>query len=648
MKRRTENCTERRIGRGTDARNPHFTVAPGVGSRGGANPDARSRARRSGGTARQAAAGPARCTLRPAARPRSSLGKVHGLPALGAVALSLVAAACGEGGAEGAGVRPSFPETNRPEVRGTGGAVSAGHPLAAAAGHDVLRRGGNAMDAAIAMAGVLAVVRPHMNGIGGDAFALHFDAATGEVHALNGSGRAGALATPSLYAERGLDEIPGAGALSVTVPGAVAAWADALDRFGSLPLDELLEPAIGYAREGFPVSNRLARDIASSAGSLNDPARALYLPEGSPPPAGSLLRNPALAATLERIAREGRDGFYRGPVAEALGGFLESEGGHVRAADLAAHSSTWVEPLRKGYEGYAMLVLPPNTQGIAQLQLFGMSGSFDLRTMGHNTAPYLHTLIEMKKLAFADRDRWAADPDFTELPLDALLDADYLAGRAALVDPGQAAASRGPGVGDAAVAALAGRASRNDTGDTVYLTAVDRWGNAVSWIQSLFAGFGSGLLEPETGVMLHNRGALFGLEAGHPNVIAPGKRPYHTLTPMMALDGEGRFAFTLGTPGGDSQPQSILQIVNNLLLFGMTPQAAIEAPRFRSYGGLRIDFEDRIETGALAELEALGHGIGIVQGWTATFGGAQMIMRDRDGTLVVASDPRREAYAIAH
>ncbi len=537
------------------------------------------------------------------------------------------------------------------------GAVSAGHPLAAAAGHDVLRRGGNAIDAAIAMAGVLAVVRPHMNGVGGDAFALYFDAATGDVHALNGSGRAGSLATPALYAGRDLERVPETGPLSVTVPGAVAAWTDALDRFGSLPLDELLAPAIGYARDGFPVSSRLASDIAAFAASLNDPGRALYLPGGDPPPVGSPLRNPALATTLERIAREGRDGFYRGFVADRLATLLDSAGGHLQAVDLEAHRSTWVEPLQSDYEGHTMLALPPNTQGIAQLQLFGMARSFDLQTMGHNTAPYLHTLIELKKLAFADRDRWAADPDFTDLPLDMLLAADYLAGRAALVDPGAAAASRQPGqaespmgdrTGQSAVSSGRGPGDRDDTGDTVYLTAVDRWGNAVSWIQSLFAGFGSGILEPETGVVLHNRGALFTLEEGHPNVIAPGKRPYHTLTPMMALDGDGRFAFTLGTPGGDSQPQSLLQIVNNLLLFGMTPQAAIEAPRFRSYEGLAIDFEDRFGADVLAELEALGHGIGTVQGWTATFGGAQMIVRDRDGTLVAASDPRREAYAIAH
>ncbi len=541
----------------------------------------------------------------------------------------------------------TFPATNRPDVRGTSGAVSAGHPLAAAAGHDVLRRGGNAMDAAIAMAGVLAVVRPHMNGIGGDAFALYYEAETGQVHALNGSGRAGALATPALFAERGLDEMPGNGPLSVSVPGAVAAWVDALDRFGTLPREELLAPAIGYARDGFPVSTRLASDIVASSGALNDPARALYTPGGEPPPVGSLLRNPALAATIERIAADGKDGFYQGWVAERLSSFLEAEGGYVRAPDLAAHTTTWVEPLRAGYRDYTMLVLPPNTQGIAQLQLFEMAKSFDLTVMGHNSASYLHTLVEMKKLAFADRDQWAADPDFTDLPLDDLLDPDYLAARAAMVDPAAATAARTPGV-PAGMAAAAGGSASDDSGDTVYLTAVDRWGNAVSWIQSLFAGFGSGLLEPETGIVLHNRGALFNLDPGHPNIIAPGKRPYHTLTPMMALHGDGSFAFTLGTPGGDSQPQSLLQIVNNFTLFGMTPQAAIEAPRFRSYGGLRIAFEDRVTGAVLAELGALGHEVEVVHGWTATFGGAHMILRDRDGTLTAASDPRREAYAIAH
>ena len=540
-----------------------------------------------------------------------------------------------------------FPATNRPDVRGVTGAVSAGHPLAAAAGHEVLRRGGNAIDAAIAMAGVLAVVRPHMNGVGGDAFAIYYEAESGRVYAMNGSGRAGALATPALFAERGHEEVPGNGPLSVSVPGAVAAWDDALSRFGTRPLGELLEPAIGYARGGFPVSTRLASDIAGSSRSLNDPARALYLPGGEPPPVGSLLRNPALAATLERIARDGKDGFYHGPVADQIGAFLEAEGGYVRASDLAAHTTTWVEPLRGDFQNYTMLVLPPNTQGIAQLQLFEMSKSFDMKEMGHNSASYLHTLIEMKKLAFADRDQWAADPEFSDIPLDRLLDPNYLAGRARQIDPDAAASSRAPGVGmDMAVGG--GAATHDDSGDTVFLTAVDQWGNAVSWIQSLFAGFGSGLLEPETGIVLHNRGALFNLQAGHPNIIERGKRPYHTLTPMMALHDDGSFAFTLGTPGGDSQPQSLIQIVNNLVLFGMTPQAAIEAPRFRSFNGLQVAFEDRFSGSVLGELATLGHQVEIVHGWTATFGGAHMILRDRNGTLTAASDPRREAYAIAY
>ena len=602
---------------------------------------------------------------------RSTLGR--GSAALVPASLLLLTTACGSadapGTADGAN-EMTFPTTNRPEVRGVSGAVSAGHPLAAAAGYDVLRRGGNAMDAASAMAGVLAVVRPHMNGVGGDAFALYYEAATGQVHAMNGSGRAGALATPALFAERALDEVPGNGPLSVSVPGAVAAWVDALDRFGTLPRAELLAPAIGYARDGFPVSTRLASDIAAQSRALNDHARALYLPGGEPPPVGSLLRNPALAATLERIAAEGRDGFYRGFVAERLTAFLEGEGGYLRAPDLAAHTTTWVEPLRGDYADFTMLVLPPNTQGIAQLQLFEMAKAFDLAGMGRGSAEYLHTLIELKKLAFADRDRWAADPEFTEIPLEQLLDPEYLAERAAMVDPGEAAEGREPGVPNGGIAAGAGKAggaasvasranratrgrdagnaSKDDSGDTVYLTAVDRWGNAVSWIQSLFAGFGSGLLEPETGVVLHNRGALFNLEPGHPNVIAPGKRPYHTLTPMMALRGDGTFAFTLGTPGGDSQPQSLLQIVNNMVHFGMTPQAAIEAPRFRSYGGLRVAFEDRFAATALARLGELGHEVEVVHGWTSTFGGAQMILRDREGTLIAASDPRREAYAIAY
>lgn len=560
-----------------------------------------------------------------------------------------VAAGCAPGDAppDGDGMEPPrFPATNRPEVRGAHGAVSAGHPLAVAAGYDVLRRGGNAADAAVAMAAVLAVVRPHMNGVGGDAFGLFYDPESGDVHALNGSGRAGELATPAFFRERGLEEIPATGPLSVSVPGAVAAWMDALERFGSLPAADVLAPAIGYARDGFPVTTRLRQDFRAQSDELDEAGRARYLPDGSPPPAGSLLKNEALAGTLERVAERGADGFYGGPVAERIGAFMEERGGYLRAPDLGRHASTWVEPLSAEYQGYRLHVMPPNTQGMAQLQLTEMAKSFDLREMGHNTSSYLHTLIELKKLAFADRDRWVADPERAALPMDRLLDPSYLAERARLVDPEQAAEEVPPGTGGASDGG--GTEGMDDSGDTVYLTAVDPDGNAVSWIQSLFHGFGSGVFDPETGILFQNRGALFTLEPEHPNVLEPGKRPYHTLTPLLALRGS-ELGFTMGTPGGDGQTQSLLQIMNNLFLFGMTPQEAIEAPRFRSFGGTSVAVEDRIGPQVRRELEARGHDLRVIHGWTATFGGAHMIFRDPEtGTLTAAAGPRREGYSLAY
>jgi gamma-glutamyltranspeptidase/glutathione hydrolase len=536
---------------------------------------------------------------------------------------------------------------NRPDVRGTTGAVSAGHPLAAQAGLEVLKSGGNATDAIIAMAGVLAVTRPHMNGVGGDAFGIFFDGETGEVTALNASGRSGALATPAFFAEAGVTEIPQSGALSVSVPGAVAGWVDAHERFGTRPFADLLAPAIGFARDGFPVSTRLSLDFEAQGGNLNAPGQALYLPnDGAPPEVGSLLANPELATSLETIARTKKAEFYHGRLARELAAFIEAEGGHVRASDFAAHTSTWVEPLRASYLDHTFIVMPPNTQGPAQLALMEMSKAHDIRGMGHNGTEYLHTLIELKKLAFADRDRWVADPEKADVPVARLLDPDYLRERANLVDPAAAAEHVAPGFGDDHAGT---DGEMDDAGDTVYLTAVDRWGNAVSWIQSNFAGFGSGLLEPTTGILLHNRGALYTLEEDHPNQVAPGKRPYHTLSPMMALHDDGRFAFTLGTPGGDSQPQSLLQIVHNFLVFGMTPQEAIEAPRFRSMAGLRVALEDRVTESTARGLIALGHDLRLIEGWTATFGGAHMIAYDHEhGVLTVGSDPRREAYGLAY
>ena len=540
-----------------------------------------------------------------------------------------------------------YASQNRPDVRGQIGAVSAGHPLAAQAGLRVLQDGGNATDAIIAMAGVLAVVRPHMNGIGGDAFGIFYDGETGEVTALNASGRSGALATPEFFAVAELDRIPSIGPLSVSVPGAVAGWIDAHDRYGSMNFAELLSTGIDYARNGFAVSSRLAQDFEEQGQNLNDAGRDLYLPNSNPPKVGSLLRNPQLANSLEIVADQGKEGFYNGSIAQKLSAFITEQGGYLRQGDFASHSSTWVTPLRGDYLNHEFVVMPPNTQGVTQLALFEMAKSHDLASMTQNSADYLHTLVELKKLAFADRDRWVADPNSANVPVDQLLDADYLKNRAQLINMSVAAESAEPGFGDEILAEPNG--NRSDAGDTVFITAVDQWGNAVSWIQSNFAGFGSGLLDEATGILLHNRGALFTLETGHPNQVAPDKRPYHTLSPTMALYPSGEFAFTLGTPGGDSQTQTILQITHNMLVFGMTPQQAIEAPRFRSLSGLRLAIEDRVSEEALLDLRQRGHLLNLVEGWTATFGGAHMIHHDPEtGVLTAAADPRREAYAIAY
>lgn len=541
----------------------------------------------------------------------------------------------------------SYAAQNRPDVRGMQGAVSSDHPLATQAGLRVLHEGGNATDAIIAMAGVLAVVRPHMNGIGGDAFGIFYDGETGDVTALNASGRAGEVATPEFFKAAGVDRIPGSGALAVSVPGAVAGWADAHARYGTLGFQSLLEPAINYARNGFPVSTRLAMDFEEQGGSLNQSGRDLYLPGGSPPEVGTLLINEALAVSLETVAREGKAGYYNGAIGKRLAAFITEQGGHLRENDFAEHSSSWVEPLRGDYLGYTFIAMPPNTQGMTQLALMEMSKHYPLESLGHNSAEYLHTLIELKKLAFADRDSWVADPEHAEVPVSQLLDEDYLRQRSGLVDSTQAAESVESGISN--IIFSNSDKDRDDAGDTVYLTAVDQWGNAVSWIQSNFAGFGSGLLDRETGILLHNRGASFSLESGHPNEVAPGKRPYHTLTPLMAIYPDGGFALTMGTPGGDSQTQSLLQIVHNMLLFDMTPQQAIEAPRFRSYRGVSVAIEDRVGPEVLSQLESLGHSLQLIPDWTATFGGAQMIFYDPETeVLTAAADPRREAYSLAY
>ena len=521
----------------------------------------------------------------------------------------------------------------RPDVAGWDVAVTSDHPLASAAGAEVLRKGGNAIDAAVTMAGVLSVVRPHMNGPGGDGFILYREAKTGRVYALNGSGAAGTKATPDFFTSRKLDSVPYQGIHSVSVPGAVRMWEDVLKRFGTIKLSAALAPAIHYATKGFPVSNRLSSDINESRRLLSaDTVLArIYLPNGAAPVPGTILKQPELGQSLSLIARQGADVFYRGSLGAKIVAYLEAEGGLLTTDDLAKHKSEWTDPIETTYHGHRVLAFPPNAQGLTFLQQLKIAEEYDLRAMGHNSSRYVHTLVEGARVAYADRDALLADPRFAKVPV------------ADVISKQRAAAARAK-IGERA-SVLAADTARDGNGDTIYLAVVDAQGNAVSWIQSNFASFGSGKAVPGTGIILHNRGSLYTLDPKHPNVVAPGKRPFHTLSPAMMLNNDGSLAAVFGTPGGDGQPQTLLQILNNVLLFNMSAQQAIEAPRWRAFGS-RVGIEAAIGAAVRDSLVARGHAVRLQQP-SADFGGAQMIRILPSGVRQVGSDFRREAYGIA-
>lgn len=528
----------------------------------------------------------------------------------------------------------------RPEVQGREAAVVAGHPLAAAAGMDVLRRGGNAVDAAITMAAVLAVVRPHMNGLGGDAFMLVREGRSGRVRALNGSGRSPVAATPAAMRALGYTTMPDTGIHSVTVPGAVRAWAEALRRNGTMTLQDALAPAIRYAEHGFAVSEKLAAEIAAAERRIAGDAAmaAVFLPDGAPPAAGTILYQRDLARTLQQIARDGADALYIGDIGRRVGEFMHAAGGHLTLADLADHSPLWQEPISTTYAGHTVLAFPPNSQGLALLMQMNMAQLYDLRAMGHNSADYVHTLVEIWKLASAERDRHVTDPSFLDIPLDRLISTAHAR---SLVER-----FRAPGVSQQAPS------DRDGDGDTVFKGVVDQHGNAVALIQSLFHAFGSGRMVPGTGIVLHNRGALFSLDDGHVNVLAPAKRTYHTLAPSMALRPDGSLYMVFGTPGGDGQTQTLLQVFNNIALFGMTPQRAVEAPRWRAWsdGSIRMEAGpawDGFSGTSIEQLIALGHQARALDQPSADLGGAQVIVITQAGAKSVGADPRREAYGIA-
>jgi gamma-glutamyltranspeptidase/glutathione hydrolase len=525
------------------------------------------------------------------------------------------------------------------------GLVATSQPLASAAGLRVLQQGGNAVDAAVTAAAVLAVVEPTMNGVGGDLFALVHDPATNRVRALNASGRSPAAATLDEFHRRRLDAIPHRGELSVSVPGVVDGWNELLSRHGTMTLADALQPAIDYARDGFAVSEIISLQWkeAERTLALDAAAAAAFLPEGKAPAPGDVFRNPMLAATLDTIAQRGRDSFYCGPIATAVAADMKRRGGLLTEEDLAGHSSAWVDPITTAYRGCDVVEFPPNTQGFVALLMLNILEGYDLTALGHNTAAYLHLLIEAKKAAFADRDAWLSDA--SAMPpgvLPRLLSKAYASERRRTIDTRRATASYPPmRAGDGWAASERPPDAR---GDTIYLTVADRRGQIVSLIQSIFENFGSGIAVENTGIVLHNRGTLFSLDPHHPNVLAPRKRPFHTLAPAMVLK-DGRPWLSFGVMGGDMQPQGHVQVLLNLIEFGMNIQEAGEAPRFcHSAAGLAL--ECSIDTEARSGLCERGHQL--VQ-HVDGFGGFQGILIDpATGVLMGGSDPRKDGLAIGY
>jgi len=541
------------------------------------------------------------------------------------------------------GDRPSGNiRSTRSAAVGRHGMIATSQALASAAGLKALQDGGNAIDAAVTAAGVLAVVEPSMNGIGGDLFALVYDAKTKRVYGLDSSGRSAYRATPEEFARRGLTEMPGSGPLPVDVPGVVEGWHQLLSRFGTIGLSKALQPAIGYARDGFPVQEIMAAEWVANVPKLSaDPAaKRTFLPDGRPPGEGEIFANPNLARTLERIAEEGRDAFYTGAIARAIVADLQARDGLLEMRDFADHRADWVEPIRTTYRGYDVVEMPPSTQGFVALEMLNLMEGFDLKAMGHNSADYLHLVSEAKKLAFADRAAYLADRD--AMPKDALarlISKEYAGRRRGEIDMTHA--------GTYKAGALPGGGSQRDfagqdRGDTIYMTVADGQGNVVSLIQSLFASFGAGIVAGDTGITLHNRGSGFVLASGHPNQIGPHKRPLHTLVPAMIVKDARPWA-SFGVMGGDNQAQAHAQIVANLIDFGMGIQQAGEAARMRHQGDT-LALESGIGASVRAALEARGHKV--VEGRGA-MGGFQGILIDpKTGVLMGGSDLRKDGLAI--
>ncbi len=553
---------------------------------------------------------------------------------LGLVLLPLLPTACSRE------PEPARPTTlaGRSAVYAPHAAIATSQPLASSAGLEVLQRGGNAIDAAVTAAAVLALVEPHMTGPGGDVFAILWSARDGRLIGLNASGRSGSLMTREELLARGRDRI-GSGAEAITVPGAVSGWAALLETYGTITLAEALAPAIRLAEEGFPVSPIIARQWAAQTRKLQrDPGAAVtYLIEGGRAPrAGERFRNPDLARSFRMLARSGPGALYGGELGQRIVEHIEQLNGFLTLDDLRSHAVEWVEPISVDYGGATLWELPPNGQGIAALEILRILAPFDLRAMGHNTPQYLHHLIEAKKLAFADLDRWIGDPGHLVLTPAEILAEPFIARRRELLDPRRAAERVEPG--EAITAS-----------ETIYLSAADDEGNMISFINSVFDYFGSGVVVPGTGFVLQDRGVGFTMTPERPNTVAPRKRPFHTLIPGFVtrpgLDGTAEPWLAFGVMGGSMQPQGHVQVLLNILLFDMDVQEAIDAPRFRHLSGRRIVLEAPIDADVRRALERMGHIIGDESG--TSFGGGQAVMRSGAG-WAAGSDPRKDGMAVGY
>jgi gamma-glutamyltranspeptidase/glutathione hydrolase len=530
-----------------------------------------------------------------------------------------------------------FPyETLRSPAMGLRGVVATSQPLAANAGLDILKKGGNAIDAAVATAAVLTLVEPNSTSLGGDAFIMVYLAAEKKLVGLNASGRAPYSMTldalNSKLDKHGMDQI--GGIYSVSVPGAVDGWFEVLNEYGTMTMAEVLEPAIYYAEHGFPVSPIIANSWRGLERNQEPSTRAALLINGDRAPrAGEVFRNPDLARTFRMLAEHGKDAFYRGPIAEMIVAYSDDHDGFLSMKDFEDHTSTWVEPIYADYKNYRLYELPPNGQGIAALEMIKILSNVDLGSMGHNSAEYLHHIIEAKKLAYADIQKWNGDPTFNHLPTREIISTAYGRRQFERIDATRAMERPESGI--------------SGNGDTVLLEVMDKDHNAVSFIYSIYSGFGSGLVAPGTGFPLQNRAALFSREPGHVNVVEPHKRPFHTIIPAMAFK-DGEFLMTFGAMGGAVQPQQHVQLFLNIVEFGMNAQQAVEIPRINHGSGLSVTVEPGMDEAVLAQLEVWGHEI---QRRTTRggVGGAQLILFDRlTGAMIGGSTPHKDGMAVVY